>query len=475
MPYEPTTTDDTADTPDPAATGTVPADTGTPGRVGTGTPGPGTSAAAGTVADTTVGGAADGTAAGSTAAGTARATAADPPSLPTDRRSGCPFDPPAELTAPDDEPVRRMRYADGHLGWLVTGHAAARAVLADPRFSSRYELLHLPIPMEGAPEQIPPAPVGDMTGLDAPEHTRYRRLLTGKFTVRRMRALTRRIEEFTAGCLDAMEQAGPPADLVEVFARPVPALVICELLGVPYADRERFQSDVAVLFDQRADAAAKGAAQEALLRYVGALVAAKRAEPTDDLLSDLTSTDLTDEELAGIGGLLLAAGLDTTANMLGLGTFALLSHPGQLAALRADPGLAGQAVEELLRYLSVADPLPRSALEDVEVEGRLIRAGETVTVSVQAVNRDPHRFPDPDRFDIGRGAAGHLAFGHGAHQCLGQQLARVEMTVAFPALFARFPTLRLAVPPGEVPLRDRANIYGVTALPVTWGKEGTGE
>jgi cytochrome P450 len=398
-------------------------------------------------------------------------TAEELPTLPTDRRTGCPFDPPAELTALSDQPLRRMRYADGHIGWLVTGHAAARAILADPRFSSRYELLHLPVPMEGVSGELPPAPVGDIVGLDAPEHTRYRRLLTGRFTVRRMRRLTERVEQFTTECLDAMEQAGTTADLVTAFAQPVPALMICELLGVPYADRERFQTEVATLFDQTADAEAKGGAYMALLQYLNELVLAKRADPTDDLLSDLTTSDLTDEELAGIGGLLLAAGLDTTANMLALGTFALLSNPGQLEALRADPALAGQAVEELLRHLSVADPLPRAALEDVEVDGRLIRAGETVTVSVQAVNRDPHKFPDPDRLDIRRKAAGHLAFGHGAHQCLGQQLARVEMTVAFPALFARFPTLRLAVPPQEVPLRDRSNIYGVISLPVTWDKE----
>ncbi|MGW7516684.1 cytochrome P450 [Streptomyces sp. NPDC054796] len=406
-----------------------------------------------------------------TAPRTFDATPDEPPTLPTDRRTGCPFDPPAGLTALTGEPLRRMRYADGHLGWLVTGHATARALLADPRISSRYELLHPPVPMAGMPEVMPPAPVGDIIGLDAPEHTRYRRLLTGKFTVRRMRQLTERVERLTAECLDAMEAAGPTADLVTAFAQPVPALMICELLGVPYADRERFQDEVATLFDQTADEEAKGHAYTSLLQYLGELVLAKRAAPTDDLLSDLTTADLTDEELAGIGGLLLAAGLDTTANMLALGTFALLGNPAQLDALRAEPALVDQAVEELLRYLSVADPLPRSALEDIEVEGRLIRAGESVTISVQAVNRDPHKFPDPDRLDIRRKTTGHLAFGHGIHQCLGQQLARVEMAVAFPALFARFPALRLAVPPGEVPLRDRANIYGVVSLPVTWDED----
>ncbi|MEU2071350.1 cytochrome P450 [Streptomyces anulatus] len=425
---------------------------------------------------------------------TESATADELPVLPTDRHTGCPFDPPAALTALSDRPVRRLRYADGHVGRLVTGHAAARAVLADPRFSSRYELLHLPMAMEGAPGELPPAPVGDILGLDAPEHTRYRRLLAGRFTVRRMRQLAGRIEQFTADCLDAMEQAGTTADLVEAFARPVPTLVICELLGVPYADRGRFLGLVEVIFDQTADAGVRDEAYAGLLRYVGELVLAKRAEPTDDLLSDLASpgpgpapgpgpgsgdpaapgpaaSGLSDEELAGIGGLLLAAGLDTTANMLGLGVFALLVNPGQSAALRADPDLAGPAAEELLRYLSVADPLLRSALEDVEVAGELIRAGETVTVSVQAANRDPRRFPDPDRLDIRRRATGHLAFGHGPHQCLGQQLARVEMTVALPALFARFPALRLAVPPGDVPLRERSSIYGVVSLPVAWGEE----
>ncbi|MFF9554494.1 cytochrome P450 [Streptomyces albus] len=392
----------------------------------------------------------------------------EPQALPVERHTGCPFDPPDGLVPPGDEPLRRMRYADGHVGWLVTGHAAARAVLADPRISSRYELLHPPVPMPGMPEELPPAPVGDMTGLDAPGHTRYRRLLTGKFTVRRMRRLTERIEHFTARCLDEMEQAGPGADLVTAFAQPVPALVICELLGVPYADRDRFRGQVAALFDQTAAPETREGALGELFAYLDELVLAKRAEPTDDLLSELTTSDLDDEELAGTGSLLLAAGLDTTANMLALGTFALLSNPGQLAALRAEPALAGQAVEELLRYLSVADPLVRAALEDIEVEGRLIRAGETVTVSVQAANRDPRRFPRPDGLDLRREAVGHLAFGHGAHQCLGQQLARVEMTVAFPALLARFPTLRLAVPAHEVRMRERSNIYGVLSLPVTW-------
>ncbi|QES12109.1 cytochrome P450 [Streptomyces venezuelae] len=392
-----------------------------------------------------------------------------PVTLPTGRAAGCPFDPPAGLAeVRATGPLARMTYPDGHIGWLATGHAAVRSVLGDPRFSSRYELMHHPFP--GGPEGPPaPAPVGDMTGMDAPEHTRFRRLLTGKFTVRRMRQLTDRVAELTAGHLDAMERGGPGVDLVEAFARPLPALMICELLGVPYADRERFQEHAQTIMSMDVSPEEREAAFTAFLGYMAELVAAKRAEPSDDLLGDLAQdSDLTDEELVGVGGFLLAAGLDTTANMIAHGTFALLTHPEQADALRADPDLAPGAVEELMRYLTVAHTGVRTALEDVEVEGVLIRAGESVTLSLEAANRDPERFPDPDTLDVHRKATGHLGFGHGIHQCLGQQLARVEMTVALPALLRRFPTLRLDVPAEEVPLRTEMNVYGVHRLPVTW-------
>jgi cytochrome P450 len=390
--------------------------------------------------------------------------------LPLARATGRPFDPPTELgRIRERHPLVRMTYPDGHVGWLVTGYATARAVLADQRFSSRYELAHYPMPgLEGIGEP-PPAPVGDLTGMDAPQHTRYRKLLAGRFTVRRMRGLTERVEQITGEHLDAMHGRGPGVDLVRAYAHPVPAVMICELLGVPYTDRDRFQGHTATLMSADTTMQERVAAYGALQEYVGRLVPAKRAAPTDDVLSDLTGSDLTDEELAGVGTFLLGAGLDTTANMLALGAFALLRHPGQIAALRADPGIADQAVEELLRYLSIAHTGVRAALEDVELDGQVIRAGESVTVSIQAANRDPARFADPDTLDLHRNAAGHLSFGHGSHQCLAQQLARVELRVALPALFTRFPTLRLAVAPEDVPLRpDHQNIYGVHRLPVTW-------
>ncbi|MEU7113794.1 cytochrome P450 [Streptomyces sp. NPDC046182] len=393
----------------------------------------------------------------------------EPVTIPTQRAAGCPFDPPAGLAElREASPLTRMTYPDGHVGWLATGHSTVRAIMGDPRFSSRYELLHYPFP--GGPEgPLPPAPVGDMTGMDAPRHTRFRRLLTGKFTVRRMRLLSGRVAEITAEHLDAMERSGPGTDLVEAFARPLPSLMICELLGVPYADRERFQNHAHTLMSRDVTPEEQYAAFTGLQEYMAELVEAKRAEPSDDLLGDLAQdSDLTDEELVGVGGFLLAAGLDTTANMIAHGTFALLTNPAQADALREDPDLAPQAVEELMRYLTVAHTGIKSALEDVEVEGRLIRAGESVTLSLEAANRDPERFPDPDRLDVHRKATGHLGFGHGIHQCLGQQLARVEMTVALPALLRRFPTLRLDVPAEEVPLRTNMNIYGVHRLPVTW-------
>ncbi|MDF3142821.1 MULTISPECIES: cytochrome P450 [unclassified Streptomyces] len=388
--------------------------------------------------------------------------------LPTARRPGCPFDPPAELIdARRHGPISRYTHPGGKPGWLITGYDLVRSVLADSRFSSRKELMNV------VDFELPPAPPGEFLLMDEPQHGRYRKPLVGKFTVRRMRLLTERIEQITADCLDAMEKAGPPTDLVTAFAKPIPTIVICELLGVPYQDRGSFQEQIDAFMGGATSDEELIAAYTATQEYLAELVAAKRANPTDDVLSELTDSDLTDEELKGISLILLAAGFDTTANMLALGTFALLQNPAQLAALRADPALTDGAVEELLRYLSVAKTFMRTALEDVEVGGQTIKAGTTVVLSYNTANRDPERFTDPHALDLRRqDAGGHLAFSHGIHQCLGQQLARVEMRVAFRALVDRFPTLRLAVPAEEVGLRpETADIYGVKSLPVTWDRE----
>ncbi|MEU1720904.1 cytochrome P450 [Nonomuraea sp. NPDC005692] len=378
-----------------------------------------------------------------------------------------PFDPPEEATALRHQgAMHRMTFADGHLGWLVTGYSAARAILADPRFSNRPERLHPVVPARvQLQRELPP---GFFLRMDAPEHTRYRKLLMGQFTVRRMKALEPRIEEITHSCLDAMQAAGPPADLVQSFALPIPSLVICELLGVPYEDRAVFQEETKILVNLETKADDALAAFTRIGAYLAELIGRKRAEPADDLLSGLVE-ELSHEELTGVAFLLLLAGHETTANMLGLGTYALLTNPDQLAAMRDDPSVVDNGVEELLRYLTIIHLGPvRSALEDVEIEGHLVRAGESVAFHLPTVNRDPSRFQDADRLDVHRPVGGHLTFGHGIHQCLGQQLARAEMRIAYPALLRRLPGLRLAVTPEEVPMRSDMSVYGVHRLPVTW-------
>jgi cytochrome P450 len=396
-----------------------------------------------------------------------------PHGLPMERDAG-PFDPPARITLlREARPVSPLVFPDGHEGWLVTGHDAVRQVMADPRFSSRLDLgvVHVPYETPGMPvatEPSPPMP-GVFVAMDPPDHTRLRRKLTGAFTVRRMKQLEEHITDIVERRLDHLAGLTPPVDLVAEFALPVPSLVICELLGVPYADRATFQENSARFLVREQPIEEKMAALGALTGYLAELVTRKRAEPGEDILSDLAGhDDLGVEELTGIAFLLLLAGHETTANMLALGTFALLENPGQLAELRADPELVAGAVEELLRYLSIADIFYRYATEDLELGGETIPAGSTVVVSMLAANHDPRRFAGADTLDIHRKARGHLSFGHGIHQCLGQQLARVEMRAGFAGLLRRFPSLALAVPAAEVKLKTDMNIYGVHALPVTW-------
>jgi len=382
------------------------------------------------------------------------------------------YDPPAALLELQDEPLRRIRYyPDGAEGWLATGHALSRRILADPRFSTAERFVHSPTDLPhvfvSISEQVPP---GFFLFFDPPEHTRLRRKVTGVFTVKRMKDLEPRIADIVDGCLAALRAAGPGADLVREFALPVPSLVICEMLGVPYADRDAFQRNSTDMLDLSLSVEERNKAMAELFGYLVQLVPAKRADPGDDMLSVLAADgDLHDVETAGIGLILLVAGHETTANMLGLGTIALLEHPAQLARLTADPGLWPAAVEELLRYLTVAhNGVMRIAKEDAEIEGRRISAGDHVTVALQAANRDPGRYEHPGDLDVERDAKGHLAFGHGIHQCVGQQLARVEMRIGFARLFAAFPGLRLAVPSADIPMRSEMNVYGVHTLPVAW-------
>jgi cytochrome P450 len=396
-----------------------------------------------------------------------------PHGLLTERDAG-PFDPPRHITRlREARPVSPMVFPDGHEGWIVTGYDAVRQLMADTRFSSRQDIgiLHEPYEIPGMPAFTEPSPQqpGVFIAMDPPDHTRLRRKLIGAFTVKRMKMLEEHIIDIAERQLDELARLPPPVDLVKEFALPVPSLVICELLGVPYADRENFQVNTARFLNTDLPFEEKIAAYTELSTYLAELVTSERAAPGDDILSDLARhDDLTVEELTGIAFLLLLAGHETTANMLGLGTFALLEHPEQLAELRADPDLLPGAVEELLRYLSIADIFFRYAVDDIELGGETIAKGSTVIVSLLAANRDPKRFDNPDTLDVHRTARGHLSFGHGIHQCLGQQLARIEMRAGFAGLLRRFPTLELAIPACEVKLRTNMRIYGVHELPVTW-------
>ncbi|MGP4048963.1 cytochrome P450 [Streptomyces sp. 2A115] len=394
----------------------------------------------------------------------------------TDRGS-CPFDLPALLDEYRERAdVQRIDLADGETGWLVTGYDDCRSLLNDPRLSTDRQrnprVAKLP-PTLRAKLMDDTTRAGDFLAMDAPEHTRYRQLLNRQFTPRRMQQLEPRIFEIVTARLDGMLAKGNSADLVRDFALPVPSLVICELLGVAQEDREDFQARTNKLLESDVSFEEQMAGLDALRQSMHELVRQKRTAPADDLLSGLVHADIepafTENEIVGMALLLLVGGHETTANMLSLGTFALLEHPDQLAKLREHPELIDGAVEELLRYLSIVPlGLLRFTIEEVEIAGRIIPARSTVIISVPAANRDPRRYDGPAAFDVSRPRQTHLAFGHGIHQCVGQQLSRAEMTVGFTELLRRLPGLRLTIPADQVPLRDQAAHYGLHSLPVAW-------
>ena len=397
------------------------------------------------------------------------------PAYPMAKDGRCPFDPPPPLGGlREDAPVSRVRLWDGSTPWLVTRYADVRAVLADPRVSSDSDLPGFPHTTPGVAARR--GRVKSFITMDDPDHARQRRLLTSDFTVRRMEALRPRIQGIVDGLIDDMLAGPRPVDLVRVFSLPLPSLVICELLGVPYADRDFFHRASRTIIAQDVTPEDAVKATDDLLAYLDDLVDRKDAEPADDLLGRLTAEQLrtgamSRAEIASMGLLLLVAGHETTANMITLGTAALLREPGQLALLRdsGDPAVVANAVEELLRYLTIVHlGRRRVALADLEVGGVLIRAGEGIIAATDAANRDPGAFADPDALDITRKARHHVAFGYGVHQCLGQPLARVEMQVAFETLHRRLPGLALAEPVERLPFKHDMIIYGVHELPVTW-------
>ncbi|QFY11219.1 cytochrome P450 [Nonomuraea phyllanthi] len=390
----------------------------------------------------------------------------------------CPFAPPSEYEEMREQaPLVRASLPGGDV-WLVTRHAEAKQVLSGTGISTSPESpghpnwafrAEQPGPEERAAMRA--FAVGHFIDLDPPEHNRFRRLLIPEFTVRRIKELRPGIQRLVDDLIDDMLAKGGEAELVEAFGLALPSLVICQLLGVPYEDHEFFQSRTREAFADLNDRDASRRAMMEIREYLDDLVTKAEADPRDDLIGRvIESGQLTHDELVGVTFLLLVAGHETTANMIPLSVLTLLRHPGQLAALRADPDGWPMAVDELLRYLSIVDwvAFDRVAVEDQEIGGQLVRKGEGIFVLGASANRDERAFERPDEFDAARGARNHVAFGYGVHQCLGQNLARAEMEIALRTLFERLPGLRVTVPDEELPIKRTAPIFGLTALPVTW-------
>ncbi|MFI6901780.1 cytochrome P450 [Nonomuraea sp. NPDC050394] len=398
-------------------------------------------------------------------------TTSDNRSFPLPRR--CPFAPPPEydrLRA--EEPVSKVRLPTGGTAWLVTRYEDVRTVLSSPVFSADGTRPGFPTLLPGQAQVLRRPP---FIRMDPPQHTFYRRMLIQEFTLKRVKTMRPGIQATVDRLLDGMLAQSPPVDLVGEFALPVSSLVICQLLGVPYDDHEFFQSRSKVGVSGASTAEQFATALGELRGYMDGLITRKQDEPGDDLLSKLVTEhlepagELRRDELLMMCLMLLNAGHETTANMIALGTVALLEHPGQLAALRENPGLLPGGVEELLRYLSIADLVTtRIAAEDARLGGIRIHAGDGVIALLAAADWDPAVFPEPGRLDLHRGDRRHVAFGYGVHQCLGQNLARAELEIAFATLFARIPTLRVAVPVGELPYKHGNLAYGLHELPVTW-------
>jgi pentalenolactone synthase len=402
-------------------------------------------------------------------------TTEETPRLPFARANALAIAPDYEALR-QQAPISRVLTPAGDPAWLVTSFEEAREVFRDKRFGRSHP----------APEQasrishaaIQDGPSGDFD-TEEQEHKRMRRMLAPAFSAPRMRALGDRIEELTTRCLDDMRAAhdadpGAPVNLTELLAFPLPVLVICELLGVPFEDREHFRnlSERIAVMDGGADAQA---AMNEFKAYITRLADAKRADPRPDVISDMVAVQaddptFTDDDLARMGAGLLFAGHETTSTRIAMGVLFLLTDTARRDRFAADPeGEVNQTVEEILRMTATSGTgLLRYAHEDVEIAGTRIMRGDAVLVSSDAANRDAAAFADPDEFDPGRTPNVHLAFGTGAHVCIGANLARTELRTVFPALFRAFPDMRLAVGLDDITVRVNRVAGGVDRVPVTW-------
>ncbi|WP_367045420.1 cytochrome P450 [Streptomyces sp. Je 1-332] len=371
-------------------------------------------------------------------------------------------------------PVARVGLPSGDEGYVVSRHEDVRTVLADPRFSRAATV------EPGAPRLSASAPpmAGGLFTMDPPEHTRLRKLVSREFTARRVQNLRPRIQELTDGLLDEMERTAPPVDLNTALAFPLPVMVICELLGVPFEDRDRFRAWSDAFVSLTSHSADEVMSQRmSMVTYLGELVQRKREEPAGDLMSALVSArdeegSLSEQELITMGITLLVAGHETTVSMIGTCVLTLLRHPEQLAALREHPERMEHAVEELLRINPIGDGGPlRVTLEDVEIAGTRIPKGSAVLAAICSANRDERRFTEGPTaaFDPFRpSAVAQLAFGHGPHFCLGAALARAELQIVLGTLVRRFPTLKLAEDASELRMTTGMMVHALDRLPVTW-------
>ena len=397
------------------------------------------------------------------------------PEYPMERTASCPFAPPRQMLEMNQvKPLSRVRIWNGTTPWLVTGHEVARALFPDSRVCVDARIAGFPHWNEHMLSTVDKRPRSVFTS-DAEEHTRFRRMLSKPFTFRRVEALRPVIQQVTDECIDEILAGPQPADLVAKLALPVPTRVISDMLGVPYEDHEFFQehANAGLARYAAADAMQKGAMS--LHQYLINLVEEKQANPAEDAVSDLaervTAGEISVKEAAQLGTGLLIAGHETTANMIGIGICALLENAEQAALLRDsdDPKFIANAVEELMRYLSIIqNGQRRVAIEDIEIGGETIRAGEGIILDLAPANWDARTFPEPDKLDLSRDATQQLGFGYGRHQCVGQQLARAELQIVFHTLLRRIPTMKLAVPLDEVPFKHDRLAYGVYELPVTW-------
>lgn len=406
---------------------------------------------------------------------TADGVTADVPEYPMERDARCPFAPPPQvLEMGEAKPLSRVRIWDGSTPWLITGHAVARELFADPRVSVDDRLDGFPHWNEHMLSTVHKRPRSVFTS-DAEEHTRFRRMLSKPFTFKRVEGLRPVIQEVTDHCIDAMLAGPQPADLVSKLALPVPTKVISDMLGVPYEDHEFFQHHANIGLARYASAEDGQKGAMSLHRYLLDLVEKKMESPSEDAVSDLAERvnagEISVKEAAQLGTGLLIAGHETTANMIGIGILALLENREQAALLRDsdDPKFIAIAVEELMRYLSIIqNGQRRVATEDIEIGGEIIRAGEGIIIDLAPANWDGAAYPDPEKLDLSRDVGQQLGFGYGRHQCVGQQLARAELQIVFHTLLRRIPTLELAVPFGEVPFKHDRLAYGVYQLPVNW-------